>query len=157
MWLSIDHRLTDTDRYQLTTVIHIDWFRLIDPLSDYRFSSVAYAGYKFISCATPSLDQISWNVSPEVTNKGEFIKTPSNTIVTVGCIIHECITHEAESSWKIESTLTNLAGLFIHSYKRKDNRLINYRFFPYINRKSIQLLPVKEKWNRLNLSVVEPH
>ena len=44
VWLSIDHRLSDTNRYQLTNVI--DWYRLIDWFSDHRFSSTGYAGLK---------------------------------------------------------------------------------------------------------------
>ena len=42
MWLSIDHRLTDTNRYQLTNFI--DRYRLIDWFSVPRFPSIGYPG-----------------------------------------------------------------------------------------------------------------
>jgi len=42
VWLSIDDRLTDTTRYQLTNFI--DWYRLIDWFFDHRFPSIAYPG-----------------------------------------------------------------------------------------------------------------
>ena len=40
---SIDHWLTDTNRYQLTNFI--DWYRLIDWFSDHRFPSVGCPGH----------------------------------------------------------------------------------------------------------------
>ena len=41
--LSIDHRLTDTNRYQLTNFI--DWFGLIDWFSGHWVPSIGYPGY----------------------------------------------------------------------------------------------------------------
>ena len=40
VWLSIGHRLTDTNRYQLTNFI--DWYQLIAWFSDHRFPSIGY-------------------------------------------------------------------------------------------------------------------
>jgi len=48
VWLSIGHCLADTSRYQLTNFI--DWYRLIDWISDHRFPSIGYPGTP--GCAT---------------------------------------------------------------------------------------------------------
>ena len=42
MWLLIDHRLANTNRYQLTNFI--DWYRLINWFSNHRFPSIGYSG-----------------------------------------------------------------------------------------------------------------
>ena len=42
MWLSIDHRLANTNRFQLTNFI--DWYQLIDWFSNHRFPSIGYSG-----------------------------------------------------------------------------------------------------------------
>jgi len=42
LWLSIGHRLADTNRYQLTNFI--DWYRFIDCISDHRFHRLVTPG-----------------------------------------------------------------------------------------------------------------
>ena len=56
VWLSIAHRLTDSNRYQLTSFI--DWYRLIDWFSEHQFPSIGYPGWKSLDVRTAQRDSI---------------------------------------------------------------------------------------------------
>ena len=59
LWLSIDHRLANTNRYQLTN--SIDWYRLIDWISDGSFSSIKHFFFLQAFRKLQSLTKLLWH------------------------------------------------------------------------------------------------
>ena len=74
VWLSIDHLLTDTSRYQLTNFIQ-DWYRLIDWFSDHRFRSSGYPGRHVF--------ENRWNLPTDNNH-------PVRTTNYLACIVAKC-------------------------------------------------------------------